>query len=457
MIPSFSRKRWLLLIGDVALILLGTYLAPIIRLGHEIDIFSYHTGASVITILLYIVTAYIFDLYNIGRNFRSGDSALRVAIVIAVVGIISSFLFYSLPNWKLGRGIFIVQMGLVWVLLVGWRWVYSFLFQSPTEKQDVLIIGAGHSGTAINKLLEDSISPYRVVGFLDDDPSKQGQTIGSPKVIGATDQLIEVASKRGLNTAILAITYNRPAELINSILKARLKGMTILEMPTLFEQLTRRIPVEHIYDEWLLFTEGFYLVSKQYLQKIKRLIDFGISLLLLFISLPIIGVAALAIRLDSPGPIFFKQDRVGIGDSVFTLWKLRTMEQDAESNGAVWAEKNDCRVTRVGKWLRLLRIDELPQLYNVLLGEMSLIGPRPERPIFVRDLEEQIPYYRIRHSVRPGITGWAQVNYPYGASVKDAIRKLEYDLYYIKNMSLILDLKIILRTIGVVILGQGAR
>jgi len=320
-----------------------------------------------------------------------------------------------------------------------------------------LIIGAGRSGIAMSELVENSVSPYRVVGFLDDDPVKQGQMIGSPKVIGTTDQLIEVASKRKLDTTILAINYNRPPGLINSILKARLRGITILEMPTLFEQLTRRIPVEHIYDEWLLFTQGFYLISKQYLQRIKRLIDLGISLLVLLISLPIIAVAALAILLGSPGPILFQQDRVGKNDRIFTLWKLRTMKQGAETNGPVWAEKNDHRVTWMGKWLRLLRIDELPQLYNVLRGEMSLIGPRPERPTFVKDLEAQIPYYSVRHTVRPGITGWAQVNYRYGASVKDAIRKLEYDLYYIKNMSLILDLKIMLRTIGVVIFGQGAR
>jgi len=457
MIPLFKRKRRLLLIGDVVLILLSTYLSPLIRLGHDINIFTYHTGASLITIVLYIVILYIFDLYNIDRSFRSVDTALKVATAVAVAGIISSFLFYSLPNWKFGRGIFFIQIVLVWSLLLGWRWLCSLVFHSSTGEKSILIIGAGRSGIAMSELVENSVSPYRVVGFLDDDPVKQGQMIGSPKVIGTTDQLIEVASKRKLDTTILAINYNRPPGLINSILKARLRGITILEMPTLFEQLTRRIPVEHIYDEWLLFTQGFYLISKQYLQRIKRLIDLGISLLVLLISLPIIAVAALAILLGSPGPILFQQDRVGKNDRIFTLWKLRTMKQGAETNGPVWAEKNDHRVTWMGKWLRLLRIDELPQLYNVLRGEMSLIGPRPERPTFVKDLEAQIPYYSVRHTVRPGITGWAQVNYRYGASVKDAIRKLEYDLYYIKNMSLILDLKIMLRTIGVVIFGQGAR
>ncbi len=456
MIRSFKRKRWLLLTGDVALILLATHLSSLIRFGQTIDIFSRHTGASVITLSAYIVVIYIFDLYNIGRDFRLGNTSWRIAIVVVVTGTMSIFVFYSFPNWKLGRGIFLIQMILVFGLMNCWRGLYAVVFQSSGKKKSVLIIGAGYSGVVLNKLLADFNSPYRVVGFLDDDPSKQGQT-RSPKIIGTTDQLMEIASQRGIDTAILAIPHVRSAELIKSLLKVRLTGITILEMPKVFEQLTRRIPVEHIHNEWLLFTDGFYLVSKQYIQKIKRLIDFGITAFLLPIILPIIAVSALAIRLDSPGPIFFKQDRVGKDNNIFTLWKLRTMKQNSEENGPVWAKKNDSRVTRVGKWLRLLRIDELPQLYNVLCAEMTFIGPRPERPIFVRDLEAQIPYYSFRHSIKPGITGWAQVNYPYGSSVKDAIHKLEYDLYYIKNMGFILDFRIILKTIGVVIIGQGAR
>ncbi|MBW1703193.1 MAG: exopolysaccharide biosynthesis polyprenyl glycosylphosphotransferase [Deltaproteobacteria bacterium] len=189
----------------------------------------------------------------------------------------------------------------------------------------------------------------------------------------------------------------------------------------------------------------------------KRLIDLSISALIIIITLPLLAVTALAIRLDSPGPVFFKQQRVGKGGKVFSVWKFRSMYKDAEQNGAVWADKSDPRVTRVGRVIRFLRIDELPQLWNIFRGEMSLIGPRPERPEFVRELTASIPYYDIRHSVSPGITGWAQVNYPYGASVEDALHKLEYDVYYIKNMSLFLDFKIFIRTIGVVLFGQGAR
>ena len=457
MIPSFNRQRWILLFGDVALILLATQLSPWLRIGRPFNVFDIHTGASAFTLLLYLVMLYIFDMYNTGRAFRSADAALRIAVAVGVAGIFSAFLFYSLPSWKYGRGILLIQIVMVWGFLTGWRRVYSWIFSIAVGKKDLLILGAGDCGTALCRLLEAEFSPYRVVGFLDDDPAKQGKVMGSPKVIGPTERFKEIASKMRVNTAILAITHDRPSGLISRILEARLNGMTIMEMPTVYEVLTKRVPVEHIYDQWLLFTDGFYLVSKEYMQKVKRLIDFVISALLLLGTLPITALSALAIRFDSPGPVFFKQERVGKNGMVFVLWKFRSMREDAEQNGAVWAEKVDPRVTHVGKWIRLLRIDEIPQLYNVFRGEMSLIGPRPERPEFIQELEKQIPYYGIRHSVRPGITGWAQVNYRYGASIEDALRKLEYDLYYLKNMSLFLDLKIILKTIGVVLFGQGAR
>jgi len=281
--------------------------------------------------------------------------------------------------------------------------------------------------------------------------------MGSLLVRGKTSQLKEIGKETGATISFLAITKARPKELIKTILDARLEGMTFKDMPAVFEDITKSVPVEHIRDDWLVFADGFNLITKPYVQKIKRLADFSISGVLLLLSLPVILLTVLAIRIDSPGPIFFKQQRVGKGGKPFTAWKFRSMSQDAEKNGAQWALKEDPRTTRVGRIIRILRIDELPQIYNVFLGDMSLIGPRPERPEFVKQLEAEIPYYGIRHSVRPGITGWAQVNYPYGASVEDSLRKLEYDIYYIKNMSLILDAKIVLKTIGVVLFGQGAR
>jgi sugar transferase (PEP-CTERM system associated) len=279
----------------------------------------------------------------------------------------------------------------------------------------------------------------------------------TPAVLGTCDQLKQIADEVGAHTAILAIPNNRSSRLIKNVLSARLKGVDIREMADVYEELTGRIPVDNIGDEWLLFAEGFYLIRKEYMQKLKRLIDILAAASLLVMTAPILGLAALLIRLESPGSIFYSQKRVGKGQSIFTIYKFRSMRQDAESNGARWAAERDPRITRVGRWLRMTHIDEIPQIWNLLKGDMSLVGPRPERPEFVEILDREIPYYSVRHSVKPGMTGWAQINYRYGASMDDTRNKLEYDLYYIKNMSLFLDLKILLRTVGVVILGEGAR
>jgi sugar transferase (PEP-CTERM system associated) len=276
-------------------------------------------------------------------------------------------------------------------------------------------------------------------------------------VLGTCDQLERIAEEVGAHTAILAIPNNRSAKLIKSVLRARLKGIHIREMADIYEELTGRIPVNNIGDEWLLFAEGFYLIRKEYMQKLKRLIDVIASFSLLVLTAPILGLAALLIRLDSPGSIFYSQKRVGKGQSTFTIYKFRSMRQDAENSGARWASEQDPRITKVGRWLRMTHIDEIPQIWNLLKGDMSLVGPRPERPEFVEVLNREIPYYSVRHSVKPGMTGWAQINYRYGASTEDTRNKLEYDLYYIKNMSLLLDIKILLRTFGVVLLGDGAR
>jgi len=379
-------------------------------------------------------------------------------MAIVAGGFVSAFIFYSLPSWKYGRGLFLLQMILTWIFISGWRLIIFNLFiPSKKEKEDVIIIGMGESGVAISNILKNGNSPYNVIGFLDDDQDKLKNGSSPQNVLGQTKDLLKVASEKGVNTAILAVTNNRGPSFIKNILDAKMKGIKIHDMPTIYERFTERIPVGYIYDEWLLFSEGFHLLSHSFMSKFKRLIDFGVSSFLLLLCLPILLATALAIRLDSKGPVLYKQKRVGKDGHVFEVYKFRSMVANAEENGAVWAGRKDSRITRVGKWIRLWRIDELPQLINIFRGEMSLIGPRPERPEFEKELEEKIPYYSIRYAVRPGISGWAQVNYPYGASVEDAMCKLEYDVYYIKNMSLLLDLRIMLKTIGVVILGVGAR
>lgn len=274
--------------------------------------------------------------------------------------------------------------------------------------------------------------------------------------MGTSDKLIEVAANMGVKAAILAVDRPTP-RLVRNVLEARLAGMEIIELPHLYERFGGRVPVHHVVDQWLLSSDGFHLLSRDYIQKIKRVLDCVVSGLLLGLFAPLMVVIGLAIRLESPGPVFYRQNRVGRGGRVFSVFKFRSMRQDAEKQGAQWAREKDPRVTRVGRYIRALRFDELPQILNIFRGDMSLVGPRPERPEFIAQLEALIPYYSVRHCVRPGLTGWAQVNYPYGASMEDALRKLEYDLYYLKNMSVLLDLKIILRTVGVVLMSEGAR
>lgn len=453
---GFPRERWILLAGDAFLIALSILVSSWLRLQQFPDMgVSY--GARALVLLLYPMALYVFDMYNVARPFRSHETLVRTTLAIGLGTCLYAFLFYVVPEWEYGRGILGIQMLFLMVMMVGWRWIYAAIFQTNVSKSGAVILGAGDCGTAITRLLSSPLSPYQVRGILDDDPKKQGKIVGSLPVLGTLDQLHQISEQIRAKTAILATPRNRQTRPVRMILDARLRGMEVLEMPTLYERLTGRVPVNYIEDEWLLFADGFYLLSKEYVQKFKRLIDFALSSLMLLFFSPIMALTALAIRLDSSGPVFYRQDRVGKGGKVFSVVKFRSMVANAEAHGPQWASKKDARITRVGRWIRLFRIDEVPQLWNVFKGEMSLVGPRPERPNFVKKLDALLPYYAVRHSVSPGLTGWAQVNYPYGASVEDALHKLEYDLYYIKNMSILLDIKILLKTIGVVLLGEGAR
>lgn len=452
---GFPKQRWILLVGDLLLIALAHYVSLWIRFGFPIDPAAWAIAFAV-TLLCYPPALYIFDLYNISRLFSWYEIAYRSALAVIGAETISAIVLYLLPQETYGRGVMAIQLVLCWVLLNGWRNGYRFLFQSSMPRIPVIIVGAGDSGHGAFELLRSPFSPYEVKAFVDDDPSKHG-TRRSPAVLGASDQLRAIARQTGAMLAILAIPRNRSPRLIANILDARLHGMEILQLGDVFERLTGRIPVQHIADQWLLFAQGFYLLQKGYIQRFKRLADFAFSGLLLLLAAPVIGLTALAVCCDSPGPVFYRQKRVGHNRNIFTMYKFRSMSHNAETDGARWAAEEDPRVTRVGKWLRLTHIDELPQIWNIFKGDMSLVGPRPERPEFVEMLEQEVPYYFVRHSVQPGLTGWAQVNYQYGASVEDGLHKLEYDLYYVKNMSIFLDLKILLKTIGVVLLREGSR
>ncbi|HID64904.1 MAG TPA: sugar transferase, partial [Anaerolineae bacterium] len=341
--------------------------------------------------------------------------------------------------------------------LLLWRLIYGTTARLPALQRNVIIAGAGWAGQMIAKAISEHVPVgLRVVGFVDDDPEKINRTLAELPVLGRISRMASIVRRENVSEIIVAITHQFPGHLLQQILQCYEDGLQITPMPSLYEQLSGRVLVEHVGNRWDIVLPISLTSGAQAYQVAKRAADVLLSLVGLTLFAPLLPFIALAIRLDSPGPVFLRQDRVGQRGRVFKLIKFRSMVPDAEKDGVPqWAQKNDQRVTRVGRFLRRTHIDELPQLINVLRGDMSFVGPRPERPEFVSQLEQQIPFYRARLVVRPGLTGWAQVRYRYGSSVQDALVKLQYDLYYIKHQSLYLDLQIVLRTIGVVLRMEG--
>ncbi|MGQ9502805.1 MAG: exopolysaccharide biosynthesis polyprenyl glycosylphosphotransferase, partial [Anaerolineae bacterium] len=324
-------------------------------------------------------------------------------------------------------------------------------------RQRALVVGAGWAGRTIARLLREQANPeFEMLGFIDDDAAKQGSSLDGLPVLGTGHDLLSVAHRLGADTIIYAITHQLSGAMFRALLDCQAAGLAVVRMPALYEALTGRVPVDHIRSDWLLPGEIEGGQISFFYQLVVHVMDLTFALLggiLLALLGPLI---ALLIKLDSPGPVFFRQIRSGRGGVPFQLFKFRSMRTDAEATtGARWATEDDPRITRVGRWLRRTRLDELPQILNILRGDIHLIGPRPERPEFIAQLEKEIPFYRARLAVKPGLTGWAQVKYRYGSTVEDARIKLEYDLYYIKHRSLGLDLQILLQTIGVMLALKG--
>ncbi len=450
-LQGLLRQKSLLLVGDLIAILATGIFVSLIE-AEPITVGSSRLTALLISIVCYPAALYVFDMYNVERALSQRDVIKRTFLAILLGGPVSILLGAALSGQAAVASTSIHAL-LLWSLFTACRYAYSTFSQTPLSKKPVLIVGTGDTGQTIYNLLSSPASPYSVKGFLDDAATAAGNR---QKIVGAANSVAEVAGDAGA-AVILAVPRDRSPMLTRSILTARLQGTMVEEMADVYERLARRVPVAHIRDEWLLSAEGFDILHKAYIRDVKRFLDLWTAGFLLLLASPAILLAALLIHLDSAGPVFYTQERVGKNGKAFRIYKFRSMRVDAEEHGAQWAAGRDARVTRVGRWLRLYRIDELPQLWNVLKGDMSIVGPRPERPEFISLLEQDVPYYSLRHYVKPGITGWAQVTFRYGASTEDALTKLEADVYYIKNMSLLLDLKILLKTIGVVFLAQGSR
>ena len=403
-----------------------------------------------------LLALYATGLYDFGERLAPRELTIRLLRAFSVAAVISWTLYFLIPSIEVGRGVYALALAFGAAFVLAWRVLLGWILRSEGFAERVLIVGSDEKAIDIaRETLSRKHLGYRVVGFLDDDPLLQGVSLLNPRVIGTTAQACELALQHGATRVVVAALDYRGRLSMDALLRCKTNGIRVQEGSSYYEQITGKIMIEGLRKSWLIFSEGF-VVSRGTLFA-KRLLDILVAGVGLVLALPFMLLVALAVRLDSPGPVFFRQDRVGRRGREFTLWKFRSMRTDAEAGGARWAVQDDPRVTRVGRFIRKTRLDELPQLWNVLTGDMSLVGPRPERRMFVEQLKEVCPWYEQRLVVRPGLTGWAQIKAPYASSFEESIEKLKFDLYYIKNLSLFLDISILLSTARIVLLGRGAR
>ncbi len=387
------------------------------------------------------------------QSLRFAIARLLVAVSLGVI--FQSVMAFALPGMTLWRSNSLYAMVLAFVYLAFSRTLLGSLIGGEAFKRRLLVLGAGKRAQRIKELEAKPGSGFVVVGYIAMNENKRviPEAINRDAIYNLADFVV----KMGASEVVLALEERRNAIPLDDLLRIKTTGVHVNEISSFLERETGRVDLDSVNPSWLIFSDGFS--SGRRLSGIaKRLFDIIASLILLFATMPIVIVFAILVKLESRGPAFYRQVRVGLFGQPYSVVKLRSMRSDAEVQGkAVWAAKDDPRITMVGKFIRKVRIDELPQTWNVLKGEMSFVGPRPERPEFVADLEQQLSYYAERHMVKPGITGWAQINYPYGASIEDSRHKLEYDLYYAKNYTPFLDILILLQTIRVVLWPEGAR
>jgi len=410
-------------------------------------------------VLFATVTSFAMVIVGLYQpNFREGVAGMQLRVVISALLalIMMTVIFYAFPETFLGRGAFGLAFAIAIVGVLLSRFGFFAFVNQDTLKRRVLVLGAGRRAMAIAGLHRTDMRGCQIIGYVH-VPGEHDQ-VDSKLVIHRDTTLLEVAAALKVDEIVVAVEDRRKNFPVQEILDCRMGGIEVVDILTFIERQLGRVELRLLHPSWLIFSDGFRYGVMRVITK--RLFDVGASLLVLAITWPFMVLASLAILVESGGrgPILYRQVRVGENWRLFQLTKFRSMRVDAEADGvARWAKKNDDRVTKVGRFMRKTRIDELPQLFNVLKGDMSFVGPRPERPNFVEQLSVQIPFYAERHRVKPGITGWAQISYAYGASEEDAMQKLQYDLYYVKNYSLFLDLLILLQTAEVVLWGRGAR
>ncbi|TXI26437.1 MAG: TIGR03013 family PEP-CTERM/XrtA system glycosyltransferase [Nitrosomonas sp.] len=423
----------------------------------EINLFLSELPGALTFTLVTIICMAAMGMYQSAFKLDFESILLRLMPAFALSFAIMTLIFYVLPDLYFGRGLLAIAMVLAFALLLLLRMLFFRLPGVELFRPRAIVLGTGNSAHELYKLIEEKsfFRNHNIVGYV--PFYGEERQIPVTDIIEKSSNLSVLATQKDVSEVIVATQERRGGGFpIQELLECKMNGINVMDIATFYEKERGYIRMDSLQPSWLVFSRGFDQSLIRSL--IKRIFDLCASILLLIVTFPIMLITMIIILLEDGKPIFYRQERIGRGGSIFSVIKFRSMRNDAEKGGKPqWSTQDDPRITRIGKIIRKLRIDELPQIINVLKGEMSFVGPRPERPYFVDMLIAQVPYYNIRHSVKPGITGWAQVRYPYGSSVEDSIEKLQYDLYYVKNHSLFLDLIILIDTIGVVLLGKGGR
>lgn len=441
------------------LILFGSVYAGIFisAAGESPGVHTFYSNlpAATVFVVVLMITKYAVGLYH-GRYVADFLQTLIRLMATFVIGfVVLSVIFYAIPNIALWRSAMAVSLPVGFFGLVLTRWVLRRFPLSTYLRRRILVIGTGDQAARIEAMEQDGkacrFSTVAFVNVTGDEPR-----VSRERSIGTVSSLSDFVAEQEIDEIVVAIQERRGHMPTKSLIDCRLAGIPISDYQTFCERETGRVDLDALRPDWFVFSDGF--PGGRFQQTLKRALDIAASSIMLALLFPLIAATAIAVRMESAGPVFYRQQRVGFRGRRFMLTKFRSMRLDAEGDGMPqWATHNDARVTAVGAFIRKTRVDEIPQLFNVLRGDMSFVGPRPERPYFVEQLCQIIPYYEIRHRVKPGVTGWAQVNYSYGASIEDAWHKLQFDLYYIKYYSIIRDMVIMLQTIRVIVLPHGAR
>jgi sugar transferase (PEP-CTERM system associated) len=399
---------------------------------------------------------YYNDFYDLTIVQSNRELVVRLLQAVGAASILLAALYFTMPPLMIGDGIFVSALFVFLVGILGWRLLFNHLSGSLRLEERVLVVGTGAAARKVaRQILDQKDFGYRVVGFIDEDASRIGERIVNPAIVGTHADIPALIQRHQINRIIVGLADRRGKLPVKELLGAKFAGVRVEDATTTYERITGKILLDDLRPSWLIFSDGFRVSRAN--RWMKRVVDLALSLVMGLLAIPAMLLTAIAIWLDDGGPVLYCQERVGENGRPFTLCKFRSMRKDAEHAGTpMWASDGDARITRVGRFIRKTRLDELPQLWNVLRGDMSFVGPRPERPYFVAELSKQIPFYQQRHAVKPGVTGWAQVKYRYGASVEDAMEKLRYDLYYIKHLSVVFDMTIVFDTVKVVLFRKGA-